>query len=120
MSTGRKYGRNIGERGGGVAYDPRIRAMHSTMELRDQLREDEWKRQDMQDAYLEARDELKSLDPAGWGDWYDREVPEWMGWLNCGQALEVMRKRIDELKLARMASGDEKSPTFVEEKQVML
>lgn len=48
-------------------------------------------------AFRDVREALKFVDPAGWSKWYDEHVPDWLGWLNCQPAIEVMWARVREL-----------------------
>lgn len=52
--------------------------------------------------FVDTRDELKRLDPIGWSQWYDDNVPNWKGWINCEPAIDVMQKRVDELLHVRI------------------
>lgn len=46
----------------------------------------------------ETLNELRCLDPSGWSDWYDANVPDWNDWMKCKPAMDVIQKRIAELK----------------------
>lgn len=50
------------------------------------------------DDFGELMSELRRLDPTGWSVWYDENVPEWNDWMKCETAVDVIRKRIAELK----------------------
>lgn len=50
------------------------------------------------DIFIQVRDELKALDPAGWEKWYDQFVPDWRGWINVQPAIDCIAKRVEELR----------------------
>ena len=79
-------------------------AAEARRDLRNELLEDEQRRADeLFDQFIAVRDTLKELDPAGWSQWYDEFVPDWKGWINSQPAIDVIAKRIEELKTARQA-----------------
>ncbi len=85
------------------------RHMKSVMEWKADLKEkqaEEIERRaqecadELQDRFLQVRDELKGLDPDGWSQWYDEYVPDWRGWTNAQPAIDCILKRIEELRNA--------------------
>ena len=78
-------------------------------DFRMALAEDEERRADeLFDAFTDARDELRELDPTGWSQWYDEFVPDWKGWINCGEAVKVIQDRVAELKNKESHGTNEK------------
>lgn len=60
------------------------------------LNEDADRRREQNEAaWYELLEAVTVLDPQGWSDWYDTNVPEWSDWLNA--PLDVLSERVDYL-----------------------
>jgi len=66
---------------------------------------------EMQDHFIQVRDELKMLDPDGWSQWYDEFVPDWKGWINCQPAIDCISKRVETLRSQRGPVGTKQADT---------
>lgn len=77
-------------------------AQEELADLRQALMEDEERRADeLFYTFVCVRDELKVLDPTGWEAYYDEQVPDWKGWINCQPAIDAIQARVDILSVAQ-------------------
>jgi len=84
-------------------HKEQYRHMKNMMEFKADLKEQqaleaERRADEIQDLFIQVRDELKALDPEGWSQWYDECVPDWQGWMNAQPAIDCISKRVEELR----------------------
>jgi Site-specific recombinase XerD len=95
-------------------HKEQYRHMKSMMDWKADLKEQqeleaERRVNEIQDRFIEVRDELKALDPDGWSQWYDECVPDWQGWMNAQPAIDCLAKRVDELKAVQSPAAAQPS-----------
>jgi hypothetical protein len=93
------------------AHREQYRHMKDIMEWKAGLKEKqeleaERRSDEMQDRFIQVRDELQALDPDGWSQWYDKYVPDWRGWINAQPAIDCIKKRVEELRNATPKQTD--------------